>query len=197
MGSKQIIASCAGTSSSSKVTVVSRPCGFTLLGPADVPGLSKYKYRINLPVGKTPTNIQWHLDKPSAAFEGPTDQTEVTVTFKNTTADWIKLKASFNIDGKANCAEKQIALVKVDVGAATFTNPGRAIGSATGQDRALPPDTARADPLRRLPGVGLSDWQRHGGKRQQAGDRGTPQGEWHALEARTHLADGSIALRLV
>jgi hypothetical protein len=110
-----------------EVTLVLKPivCRFSILGPPDVPGLSKYKYKIDVPAGKTPTNITWTVDKPTAGFEGATDKAEVIVTFQNTKADWIKLKATFKLDGKDECAEKQVALVKVEVGAATFTNPGK------------------------------------------------------------------------
>jgi hypothetical protein len=51
------------------------------------------------------------------------------VTFENTKPDWILLKATFVLNGKQECAKKQIALVKVDVGTGNFTNPGRVEGS--------------------------------------------------------------------
>ncbi|MBI3757310.1 MAG: hypothetical protein HY267_04970 [Deltaproteobacteria bacterium] len=107
-------------------------CRFGILGPPDVPGLSKYKYKIDIPADKTPTNITWTVDKPTAGFEEQTDQIEVVVTYQNTKPDWIKLKATFTLDGKNECAEKQIALVKVEVGVATFTNPAKAAGHSTG-----------------------------------------------------------------
>jgi len=122
-----------------RLTAVSSPspspppgCRFQIAGPADVPGLTKYQYQITVPAGKTPTNISWQVDRPTAGFEGATDQKAVMVTFKNTAADWIKLRATFVLDGKNECAEKQIALVKVDTGTATFTNPGKVAGAATG-----------------------------------------------------------------
>lgn len=107
-------------------------CRFSILGPADVPGLSKYTYKIDVPAGKTPTNISWTADKATAGFEGGANAIEATVTFQNTKADWIKLKATFKLDGADECAEKQVALVKVEVGAATFTNPGKPTGVSTG-----------------------------------------------------------------
>jgi glycosyltransferase involved in cell wall biosynthesis len=107
-------------------------CRFQIVGPADVPGLTKYQYQISVPAGKTPTNISWSVDRPTAGFEGATNQATVTVTFKNTAADWIKLRATFVLDGKNECAEKQIALVQVDTGTATFGNPGTVSGSAGG-----------------------------------------------------------------
>lgn len=78
------------------------------------------------------TDISWSVDKATATFVGPTNQVEATVEFKNTKADWIKLKATFKVSGKSECAEMQIALVKVDVGAATFTKPGKPSGSNGG-----------------------------------------------------------------
>jgi len=107
-------------------------CNFGIIGPPDVPGLSKYKYKIDLPAGKAPTGVQWSVDEPTAGFEGATDKAEVVVTFQNSKPDWIKLKATFTLDGKNECAEKQIALVKVEVGAATFTKPGKASGHSNG-----------------------------------------------------------------
>jgi hypothetical protein len=100
-------------------------CKFNIVGPADVPGLSKYKYKIDLPAGNTASGIVWSVDKPDAGFEGPTGNPEVVVTFKNSSAAWIKLKATFTLDGNGECAEKQIALVKVEVGTPNFTNPGK------------------------------------------------------------------------
>lgn len=108
------------------------PCNYTIIGPANVPGLSKYKYKINIPVGKAATGISWTVDKPTASFDGATDKVEVAVRFQNTKEDWIKLKATFTMDGRTECAEKQIALVRVEVGPPTFTHPGKASGSSTG-----------------------------------------------------------------
>lgn len=125
-------ASGASPAGSSTKTCPHMVCRFGILGPPDVPGLSKYKYKIDVPVGKTATNIKWTVDKPTAGLDGATNQVEVVVTYKNTKEDWIKLKATFTLDGKSECAEKQIALVKVEVGAATFTNPGKASGTSTG-----------------------------------------------------------------
>lgn len=107
-------------------------CNFNIIGPADVPGLSKYKYKIDLPAGKVATGIVWSADKPTASFDGSTSNVEATVNFDNTKPDWIKLKATFTVDGKSECAQKQVALVKVDVGAATFSNPGKVSGSNAG-----------------------------------------------------------------
>jgi|HubBroStandDraft_4_1064222.scaffolds.fasta_scaffold03438_4 hypothetical protein len=100
-------------------------CNYTILGPANVPGLSKYKYKIDVPAGKEASEISWAVDKPTAGFEGSTEQAEVVVTFQNSKADWVTLRASFTLDGFRACAEKQIALVRVEVGAPTFTNPGK------------------------------------------------------------------------
>jgi GT2 family glycosyltransferase len=100
------------------------PCRFTINGPADVPGLAQYQYAINLPAGKTATNIQWHVDKPTATFQGATNQPTVTVAFAAGTADWITLTANFTLDGSPECASMQIALVRFQVGARTFGNPG-------------------------------------------------------------------------
>jgi hypothetical protein len=127
----------SGPSSSGPPSCASSPCppttcNFTILGPPDVPGLSKYKYKIDLPAGKTASNIQWTVDKPTAGFAGAANNVEVAVTFQNTKPDWIKLKATFTLDGKNECAEKQIALVQVEVGAATFTKPGKAAGHGNG-----------------------------------------------------------------
>jgi len=103
-----------------------------ILGPDDVPGLSKYRYKIEIPEGKTATDIVWTVDKTTATFEGPTNQVESTVKYANTKADWIKLQATFKIDGDPKSAEKQIALVKVDVGPATFLRLGKPKGQDSG-----------------------------------------------------------------
>lgn len=110
-------------------------CKYNIIGPENVPGLSKYKYKIDVPSGKTATKITWTVDKATAGFDGSTNKVEVTVTFQNTTADWIKLRADFTMDGKCECAEKQIALVKVDVEAPTFTKPGKPSGSSPGSKK--------------------------------------------------------------
>lgn len=107
-------------------------CTQVIEGPADVPGLSKYKYRIKVPGGKTISDIRWSVDKPTASFDGATNAVEAIVKFTNTQADWIKLKAVFKLDGVDECASKQVALVRVEVGAGTFTNPGKAGSSNAG-----------------------------------------------------------------
>lgn len=103
-------------------------CQYSITGPANVPGLSKYKYRIDIPSGRTPTNIVWTSDKPTATFEGATDKLEAIVVFQNSKPDWIKLKATFTLDDQRECAEKRVALVKVEVGAPTFHNLGTPSG---------------------------------------------------------------------
>ena len=106
------------------------PCRFTINGPANVPGLAQYQYEIALPVGKTATNIQWQSDKASATFEGPTNQARVTVNFAAGLADFITLKATFLLDGVAECATIQVAMVRVQVGDRVFRNPGLASNGA-------------------------------------------------------------------
>ena len=108
-------------------------CQYSITGPANVPGLSKYKYRIDIPSGRTPTNIVWTSDKPTATFEGATDKLEAIVVFQNSKPDWIKLKATFTLDDQRECAETQVALVKVKVEDADFKNPGKPTGSSTGR----------------------------------------------------------------
>lgn len=108
-------------------------CQYSIRGPGNVPGLSKYKYRIDIASGKTPTDIAWTSDKPTATFEGATDKVEAIVVFQNSKPDWIKLKATFTLDGVSECAQTQVALVKVEVGDADFKNPGRVSGSSTGR----------------------------------------------------------------
>jgi glycosyltransferase involved in cell wall biosynthesis len=100
------------------------PCRFTINGPANVPGFAQYQYEIALPAGKTATNIQWQSDKASATFEGATNQARVTVNFAAGLADFITLKATFLLDGVAECATIQIAMVRVQVGPRVFNNPG-------------------------------------------------------------------------
>jgi GT2 family glycosyltransferase len=99
------------------------PCRFSIRGPADVPGQTKYKYQIALG-GKAATAISWSVDKGTASLVGGSNTDTVVVAFKNTTADWIKLRAVFTVDGKRECAEKQIALVKVTLDTPTFSTPG-------------------------------------------------------------------------
>jgi GT2 family glycosyltransferase len=99
-------------------------CGFTLTGPADVPGLSQYNYQIALGAA-TATGISWSLDKATASFVGPTDQATVAVAFKNTAADWITLRADFTVAGQPACAEMKIALVQVTLGTPTLATPGK------------------------------------------------------------------------
>lgn len=105
---------------------------FDILGPENVPGLTKYKYKIDLPEGTNATDIQWSVDTNTASFDGPTNQVEVTVVFANTKADWIKLSVSFKVDGMEECPSKQIALVRVQVANGTFTRPGKASTGSTG-----------------------------------------------------------------
>ena len=112
----------------SVVAFVTAPSGciFSISGPANVPGLSKYRYAINVPAGKTATGISWTIDKPTASIEGATNQVEAVVKFQNSKADYVGAKATFTLDGNQVCAVKQVALVKVEVGTAKLTNPGKA-----------------------------------------------------------------------
>jgi glycosyltransferase involved in cell wall biosynthesis len=106
------------------------PSRFTVNGPADVPGLAQYQYAIALPAGKTAANIQWQADKPTATFKGAIDKPTVTVAFAAGTADWVTLRATFTLDGHAESASIQIAVVRVQVGTRTFANPGLPNGAA-------------------------------------------------------------------
>lgn len=124
------------------------PCRFTINGPADVPGLSQYQYEIALPAGKTATNIQWQSDKPSATFQGSTNQANVTVNFAASIADFITLKATFLLDGVAECATIQVALVRLQLDQRLFDNPGVPATSAVNDvsylvDDPVPPPTLR------------------------------------------------------
>lgn len=105
------------------------PCAFSINGPGDVPGLTKYQYRIALG-GQPATAISWSVDKGTAKFVGAVNTDTVTVEFANTSADWIKLRADFTVNGKRNCAEKQIALVKVTLANPTLTTPGKVSNTA-------------------------------------------------------------------
>ena len=87
--------------------------------------MSKYKYKIDLAAGKTPSNLTWTSDKPDAQVTAGAAAGEADASFTNTSAAWITLRVEFDLDGKRECAEKKIALVKVEVGVGTFTNPGK------------------------------------------------------------------------
>jgi hypothetical protein len=110
------------------VAFVTAPSGciFSISGPANVPGLSKYRYAINVPAGGTATAISWTIDRPTASLEGAANQVEAIVKFQNTRADMIGVKAAFTLNGNQVCAVKQVALVKVEVGTAKLTNTGKA-----------------------------------------------------------------------
>jgi GT2 family glycosyltransferase len=101
------------------------PSRFTINGPADVPGLAQYQYAIALPAGKTATGISWHSDKATATFKGATNTPTVTVVFAAGTADWVTLTANFTLDGAAESARIQVAVVRVQVSTRLYTNPGR------------------------------------------------------------------------
>ncbi len=103
------------------------PCNYHIIGPADVPGLSRYKYKLDLPKGTTATDIQWTRDKATATILPPSNKVEVEVEFANTTADWIKLRADFKVNGHPECAEKEIFLVKVEIKVSTATLENRGI----------------------------------------------------------------------
>ena len=112
-GKRLLFPAAAGPSPSPQPSPSPAPCAFSITGPSNVPGLSQYQYQIALAPGQTPTNIKWTVDKATASFSGGTSAASVTVVFKNTGPDWIKLKATFTLNGKNQCAEKQIALVQV------------------------------------------------------------------------------------
>lgn len=103
-----------------------------MLGPANVPGLSQYGYRIDVPGASVVTNITWSVDKPSATIVGAANQKDVTIRFSNAGADWVRVRADFTIDGHAGCAQKQVAVVHVQVDAPTFTTPGVPTSSNAG-----------------------------------------------------------------
>jgi glycosyltransferase involved in cell wall biosynthesis len=124
------------------------PCRFTITGPANVPSLASYQYQLALG-GQSATAISWSLDKASAHFQGATNGTTVTVAFSNGTADWITLRADFTVQGKRECAEKRIALVKVSLGTPAFTTPGKCL---------VPPPGSTATFLVNPPAVGAPTW---------------------------------------
>jgi hypothetical protein len=112
--------------------IISGACTGTVDGPADVPGLSEYQYGIHLPAGQAASGISWTVDKPTAAFDGPTNQPTTLVKFQNTKADYITIQANYTTNGSSQCGTKQVAVVKVDIAKAIFTNPGKASGSGGG-----------------------------------------------------------------
>jgi hypothetical protein len=100
-----------------------------IVGPATVPSLSQYDYRI---VGDEITNITWTLTSLNgmATLKPDTvhDQT-CTVIFSKDGPDVVTLKASFMIAGQPvnpNPKKKEIVLVQVEIGQPIFpfTNPG-------------------------------------------------------------------------
>jgi len=105
------------------------PCPYQITGPADVPGLSEYFYELD--ASADPGTITWSVDKSTASIVFDNDDL-VKVAFTNTQADWITLRADFQIDGNDTCAEKKIALVKVDVDAPDFTTPGTVAANPAG-----------------------------------------------------------------
>ncbi|HUY92480.1 MAG TPA: hypothetical protein VMV10_27300 [Pirellulales bacterium] len=119
---KMAIASSSGCTSSG-------PAGYSILGPRHVPGLSEYTYQLDAPAGVNITNIVWTVNKATASIAGPDDELQVSVLFKNTTPDYIRLRASFDADGKPESVQICVALVQVIVEPPNFTNPGTAVGS--------------------------------------------------------------------
>jgi hypothetical protein len=111
------------------VVSAAKACTYSIDGPADVPGLSSYSYAIHLAAGETATGISWTADKATASFVGAITNAQATLQFQNTQADFITVRTDFTSNGTSQCATKQVALVKVDVGHASFSNPGRALGA--------------------------------------------------------------------
>jgi hypothetical protein len=111
---------------------------FSLDGPADVPGLSEYTYKINpgtaLAVGVT--LISWRVDKLStASVNEPANMFSAVVKFQNTHADLVTITAAFLYGAAAHCeVKKEVALVKVDIGKAYFETLGRPSGRPDFQD---------------------------------------------------------------
>jgi hypothetical protein len=108
--------------------VIGGSCNSAIQGPSDVPGLSQYTYAID----SAATGISWTVDKATASFSGATNLTQAIVQFQNTRADYVTITANFTLNGSSQCATKQIALVKVDVGTPTFTTSGKPSVSGTG-----------------------------------------------------------------
>jgi hypothetical protein len=119
---------------------IAATCTSNIDGPADVPGLSSYSYAIHLPAGQVASSVTWTIDKPTATTSGPTNTGNIVVQFSNTQADFITLRADFTANGLSQCATKQVALVKVSVGQAIFSNPGKA--SQEDADRSMMVDPA-------------------------------------------------------
>ena len=139
------------------------PSNFKINGPENVPGLAQYTYAIDLPAGKTATNINWQSDKPSATFQGPTNQATVTVNFAAGLADFITLKATFVLDGAAESAMTQVALVRVQVDKRVFDHPSVTSADALDAAHQVPflvnnpaPPTAPQFETRHVPGSAVA-----------------------------------------
>jgi hypothetical protein len=106
-------------------TITIDQCTIGITGPVTVPGLSQYRYQLNLPAGKSATGTSWSVDKKTASVSSASEgQPAAMVSFANLQPDWITLRADFGLDGQSQCAVTQVALVKVDVGTAVFATPG-------------------------------------------------------------------------
>ncbi len=114
-----------------------------ILGPKHVPGLSKYRYRLEMAPGETrdpDKPMTWTVttedsEHQLATLSDPTNPEnvgdpknglqlhglEVDVTYKNTSPAWIALKATFTMNEQSHSVEQRVALVRVELGAPTFT----------------------------------------------------------------------------
>jgi GT2 family glycosyltransferase len=136
----------------------------SITGPADVPGLTQYQYKIALGAGQTATGIKWTVDKPTATFVGATNAATVTVAFKNTGADWINLKATFTLNGKIQSAQKQIALVQVKLDPPVLANPGKVNSVGVNASYLVtPPTSAPPFVFTNTPGSDTSKFKYNGG----------------------------------
>jgi hypothetical protein len=126
-------------------------CNYFIKGPSTVPGLSQYTYALDLPADQLASTISWTLDKATANFAGPANQVQTVVQFQNTQADFITIRTNFTLNGSGQCAVRHIALVKVDVGKASFTTPGKPSKVEVGTQVFLvkpPPPAGPAPPLK-------------------------------------------------
>jgi hypothetical protein len=180
----------SGGTATAQCTITVDNCIYSILGPAEVPGLSQYLYAIGGP-GAIATNIHWTIDKSTAAFNGTPTGFTATVNFENTQPDWITLKASFTAGSQNACAVLPVALVKVTVGTVNFATPNRPL-VVDAKDSLLDTSPANGAPnwvTTYDPGSDYKQFQYNGGS-QRAEDtwlvRSSPKNT-DAITAVTHV----------
>lgn len=114
-----------------------------LIGPADVPGLTRYNYFILTPVGTTPTDIVWSVvGNPAEAFvRGATNMQTAEVEFKNTNPAVVTVKVDYKVNGVPDSKQLDVAIVRVQIFNPASTTPGTAASGPIGANSCLVADS--------------------------------------------------------